>query len=104
MTGQLDTDWTQLSGFQRDLLVAICRLEREDETCYGLAIKRIIEDAYTDTVTHGRLYQNLDELDDRGLVEKQQLDRRTNEYAITETGTSLLREQGSLLRSLTSEE
>lgn len=100
MTARLDTTWTQLSGFQRDLLVAISRLEHEGETCYGLAIKRAIEDVYPDSVTHGRLYQNLDKLDEQRLIEKRELDRRTNEYVITEEGTALLRTHAELLQSL----
>ncbi|MFC6973445.1 PadR family transcriptional regulator [Halomicroarcula sp. GCM10025709] len=100
MAPQLDADWTQLSAFQRDLLVAISQLKRSDETCYGLAIKRVVEDVYPETVTHGRLYQNLDELDEQHLIEKRQLDRRTNEYVITDEGTALLRTHAELLQSL----
>jgi DNA-binding PadR family transcriptional regulator len=100
MTPRLEADWTQLSGFQRDLLVAISWLELEGETCYGLAIKRAIEEVYSDPVTHGRLYQNLDELDEQRLIEKRELDRRTNEYVMTEKGTELLRTHAELLQSL----
>ncbi|ELZ20434.1 PadR family transcriptional regulator [Natrinema limicola JCM 13563] len=35
---------------------------------YGLAIKRELEDYYGTEVNHGRLYPNLDELVDLGLV------------------------------------
>lgn len=100
MSDQLAPEWAQLSGFQRDLLVVICSLERAGETCYGLAIKSEIEDAYPDVVTHGRLYQNLDKLAERGFLEKRALDRRTNEYAITSDGTALLAAHGELLTEL----
>ncbi|WP_239647675.1 PadR family transcriptional regulator [Natrinema altunense] len=86
------TTWGDLSGFQRDALEAIARLEREDETCYGLAIKRRLEPQYGD-VNHGRLYPNLDTLVERGLVEKAALDQRTNEYALTDDGRGLLRQR-----------
>jgi DNA-binding PadR family transcriptional regulator len=53
---------------------------------YGLAIKRQLEDYYESEVNHGRLYPNLDELVERGLVEKSELDKRTNQYALTDAG------------------
>ena len=83
------TTWADLTGFQRDALEAIARLERDDETCYGLAIKRLLEPQHGE-VTHGQLYPNLDSLVDRGLVEKSALDKRTNEYVLTDDGRGLL--------------
>ncbi|WP_408957281.1 helix-turn-helix transcriptional regulator [Natrinema sp. 74] len=81
--------WGDLTGFQRDALEAIARLERDNETCYGLAIKRRLEPQHG-TVNHGRLYPNLDTLVERGLVEKSALDKRTNEYLLTDDGRGLL--------------
>ncbi|SDC06562.1 PadR family transcriptional regulator [Natrinema hispanicum] len=83
------TMWSDLTGFQRDALEAIARLERDGETCYGLAIKRRLEPQHGE-ITHGRLYPNLDSLVDRGLVEKSALDKRTNEYMLTSDGRGLL--------------
>jgi DNA-binding PadR family transcriptional regulator len=37
-------------------------------------------------IHHGRLYPNLDTLVEKGLVEKSQRDRRTNEYTTTRRG------------------
>ncbi|PCR89423.1 PadR family transcriptional regulator [Natrinema ejinorense] len=85
------TTWGNLTGFQRDALEAIARLERDDETCYGLAIKNQLEPKYGE-VNHGRLYSNLDALVERGLVEKSALDKRTNEYVLTSDGRGLLRQ------------
>ena len=81
--------WADLTGFQRDCLEAIARLERDDETCYGLAIKRKLEPDHGE-VNHGRLYPNLNELADKGLIEISELDRRTNEYVLTDSGRALL--------------
>jgi len=53
---------------------------------YGLAIKRQLESYYDSEVNHGRLYPNLDDLVEEGLVEKSELDKRTNQYALTDTG------------------
>jgi DNA-binding PadR family transcriptional regulator len=72
-----------LTGFQRDLLFAIAG---QDEP-HGLAIKEELEEYYEKEIHHGRLYPNLDTLVDKGLVEKGELDRRTNYYTLTSRGT-----------------
>ncbi|MDZ7730731.1 MAG: PadR family transcriptional regulator [Natrialbaceae archaeon] len=71
-----------LTGFQRDLLYVI---GGEDEP-HGLAIKEELETYYESEIHHGRLYPNLDTLVEKGLVEKGQLDRRTNVYTLTRRG------------------
>ncbi|PSQ61480.1 MAG: PadR family transcriptional regulator [Halobacteriales archaeon SW_9_67_25] len=71
-----------LTGFQRDLLVVIAGLDEP----HGLAIKDELEEYYESEVNHGRLYPNLDELVEKGLVEKGQKDRRTNVYHLTQRG------------------
>ena len=71
-----------LTGFQRDLLYVITGLEDP----HGLALKDDLEDYYNKEIHHGRLYPNLDTLVDKGLIEKGQLDRRTNVYALTDRG------------------
>lgn len=72
-----------LTGFQRDLLYVIAGLDDP----HGLAIKDELEDYYEKEIHHGRLYPNLDTLVEKGLVEKSQRDRRTNEYTTTRRGT-----------------
>lgn len=71
-----------LTGFQRDLLYVIAGMDDP----HGLAIKDEIEDYYETTIHHGRLYPNLDTLVENGFVEKGNLDRRTNFYALTDAG------------------
>ena len=71
-----------LTGFQRDLLYVIAGLEDP----HGLAIKDELEDYYEKEIHHGRLYPNLDTLVEKGLIEKSQRDRRTNEYTTTRRG------------------
>jgi len=68
-----------LTGFERDLLYTI--VGQDDP--HGLAIKEELEDYYESEIHHGRLYPNLDQLVDKGLVEKGELDRRTNYYTVT---------------------
>lgn len=81
--------WNDLSGFQRDMLESIAALEKENEEPYGLAIKHDLERDYGD-VNHGRLYPNLDELVEYGFVDKNRLDKRTNEYALTDAARRML--------------
>ncbi len=76
----------ELTGFQRDLLFVIAAVE----PVKGTKIKAEIEDYYGVEINHGRLYPNLDELADSGLIEKAQRDRRTNEYSLTTRAESLL--------------
>jgi len=71
-----------LTGFQRDLLIVIAGLEEP----HGLAVKAELEDYYESDVNHGRLYPNLDDLVEKGLIEKGQKDRRTNVYRVTSRG------------------
>ncbi|RKD85937.1 PadR family transcriptional regulator [Halopiger aswanensis] len=71
-----------LTAFQRDLLYVIAG---QDEP-HGLAIKEELEQYYEGEIHHGRLYPNLDTVVDKGLVEKGELDQRTNYYTITARG------------------
>jgi len=71
-----------LTHFQRDLLYVIAGKDKP----HGLAIKDELEEYYEGEIHHGRLYPNLDELVEKGLVEKGQRDRRTNFYSLTSRG------------------
>ncbi|AFO57033.1 transcriptional regulator PadR family protein [Natrinema sp. J7-2] len=75
----------ELTKFQTRILEILA-----EDSRYGLAIKSELEDYYGVDVNHGRLYPNLDELCDLELVEKSKLDKRTNNYAITETARAFL--------------
>ena len=77
-----------LTAFQQNILTILA-----EESRYGLAIKRELEAYYGDEVNHGRLYPNLDDLVDMGLVEKSELDKRTNEYGLTEEGLEAVFDQ-----------
>jgi PadR family transcriptional regulator PadR len=71
-----------LTGFQRDLLFIVAGLDGPN----GVTVKDELEQYYGQEVRHGRLYPNLDTLVEKGLVEKGQKDRRTNEYLLKESG------------------
>ena len=70
-----------LTAFQQNILTILA-----EEGMYGLAIKRELEEYYQTEVNHGRLYPNLDDLVEMDLVEKSELDKRTNQYELTEKG------------------
>lgn len=72
----------ELTAFQRDLLCVISGLDKP----HGVAIKDEIEDYYGTKIPAGRLYPNLDELVEAGLVSKGQHDLRTNAYTLTNQG------------------
>lgn len=71
-----------LTGFQRDLLYVAAS---EDEP-NGLELKDELEGYYETEIHHGRLYPNLDTLVEKGLLEKGELDKRTNYYQVTQRG------------------
>lgn len=78
-----------LTGFQRDLLYVIAGADQPS----GQDVKEDVEQYYTAEINHGRLYPNLDTLVNKELVEKGQIDRRTNYYAITDDGEERIRER-----------
>jgi len=55
-----------------------------------LAYKTELDGYYETEIRHGRLYPNLDTLVGRGLLEKGEIDRRTNFYALTDEGRDVL--------------
>lgn len=71
-----------LTAFQRDLLYVVAGLDEP----HGLAIEEELENYYENEIHHGRLYPNLDNLVEKGLVEKAEKDRRTNSYTLTSRG------------------
>ena len=92
---------TDLTGFKRDILVAIESLEATGpnrdlagvmgyEEPTGQCILNRLEQTGYDVVNHGRLYPNLSDLAELGLVEKQAQDERTNAYTLTAEGQEAL--------------
>ena len=91
------TTYYELTGFQRDLLEAIAGVDDEP---YGLALKQYLDERYADPINHSRLYQNLTQLADQNLVNRKELDGRTNEYTLTDAGTQLLQYHADTIASL----
>lgn len=93
------TQWADLSGFQRDLLFEIYRMDTDEP--HGLGIKCAVSETTGQRVNHGRLYPNLDSLVDAGLVEKGETDRRTNAYTLTPAGRRLVETRARLFAAAT---
>lgn len=78
-----------IRGFQRDLLFVIGGLGQPS----GQEILEELEASLSQDVQAARLYTNLDELVEEGLVLKSQEDGRTNQYELTQTGRRKLEER-----------
>lgn len=91
--GSVNQVYADLTAFQRDTLWV---LYGEDdyphpEGYIGLQIREKLEDYYENQqVNHGRLYPNLNKLTGMGLVQKQEIDGRTNGYSITSRGREVI--------------
>lgn len=77
----------ELTAFHFDLLTAVAHGSGS-----GADLKHRLESWHygEDEVNHGRLYPNLDILVECDLIEKGEIDRRTNGYEITEKGLRVL--------------
>ena len=84
-----ETTWYDLLGFQRDLLLVAAEVDGE-ELPKGLTLMARLEDRYSDPINHGRLYTNLSDLEEEGLIESEEIDGRTNAYRVTDRGRELL--------------
>jgi len=91
------TTYHELTGFQRDLLEAIAAVEDDP---YGLALKSYLDERYAEPINHSRLYQNLDQLVEQNLINRDELDARTNEYTLTDAGRQLLQRHAKTLAGL----
>lgn len=94
-----------LTGFQRDLLVAVADIE-DSAIPSGQSVKeRVMAQGYDkDQVQNGRLYPNLDVLENKGLIEKGEIDNRTNSYEPTELGAEFLAEYHATVSRVVSDD
>lgn len=75
-------DFAELTNFRRDILIILAG----GDVLKGLEIKEELEQYYEEEVNHGRLYPNLDELAEKGLIKKTAIDKRSNGYSLTDSG------------------
>jgi DNA-binding PadR family transcriptional regulator len=78
----------ELTEFQKNILNVLVGGSK-----YGLEVKKELEEYYGEEINHGRLYPNLDKLDERGYVEKHARDERTNEYVLTDEARDEVRDE-----------
>jgi DNA-binding PadR family transcriptional regulator len=85
----------ELNRFQYDALAAV----RDEGPCSGAEVKEALERRLGKDVNHGRLYPNLDDLVERGLVRKRrnEPDNRTNQYEAKAEAEAALRDRSDWL-------
>ncbi len=76
----------ELTGFQRDCLYVIAGLSEPR----GVDIKEELGAYYYTEIRKNRLYTNLDELVDVGLIAKAPAEWRNNRYELTDEGLQVL--------------
>jgi len=77
-----------LTGFQKNIVNVLV-----GDSMYGLEVKKELEGYYDQEINHGRLYPNLDRLQEENYVEKYARDERTNEYRLTQKGREKMCEE-----------
>lgn len=83
-----DINPDDLTQFKIDILAALV-----DGPMHGLGIVAEIEEYYGEGINASRLYMSADELIDAGLISKEPLDGRTNEFELTEAGARVLKDR-----------
>ena len=88
--------WFDLNASKRDLLVEIYQMDQPS----GQDIRDRMEAEHGEDVKHGRLYPNLDDLVDYGLLDKGEQNLRTNYYQITNDGRRLVEDTARYFASI----
>lgn len=83
--------WVHLTAFKRDCLTTIRAFEASGHAPKGLEIHEVAEAERGDEIPHSRIYQNLTDLEEAGLIDIGSKDKRTNEYTLSEHGREVLR-------------
>lgn len=87
------SEFLALPAIQRDFLVILAR----EGPQYGLQIKDTLELHQQTNISSGRLYSNLDELAEKGLITKGKFTDRRNRYEISDHGERVLQNYHSWL-------
>ena len=86
----------QLRGFQRDVLFVVYGLDAPN----GQEILDEMERSLSGDVRPGRLYSNLDDLVEMGLVRKARTGGRANRYELTTAGATAVESRHEWERKL----
>jgi len=92
--------WYECSGFQRDLLLGIAAHDHLNERPYGVALQEWLDARYPTTVVRSRVYHNLGELVDMGLIEPMQSPDRKTGYRLTNAGKASLAAHSRFVNAL----
>ena len=88
--------WFDLNSSNRDLLVEIYQMDHPS----GQAIRHRMQAEHGEDVTTTRLYSNLNDLVDHGLLDKGEQDQRTNSYEVTNDGRRLVEDTARYFESI----
>ena len=88
--------WFDLNSSKRDLLVEIYQMDQPS----GQDIRHRMKAEHNEDVDHGRLYPNLDDLVDYGLIYKGEQNLRSNCYQITNDGRRLVEDTARYFASI----
>jgi DNA-binding MarR family transcriptional regulator len=85
-----DVHATNLTRFQIEQLATVARLSTTNTVASGAAIQGVLTNYLDEKIHPPRIYQNLDDLVEVGVLTRSQHDGRTDEYELTEAGDNLL--------------
>lgn len=86
MTTENVPNMADLTGFQRDMLYVIYGLDEP----IGLEISDSLTEYYDEEINNGRLYPNLNDLVELGALNKEERDRRSFYYTVSDEGVEML--------------
>ena len=92
--------WHACSGFQRDLLLGIVTRHRLDEPPYGVALQEWLGARYPHDVVRSRVYHNLGELVEAGLLARDGSSAYRTPYRLTDAGRQCLATHGRFVDAL----
>ncbi|MDS0261895.1 helix-turn-helix transcriptional regulator [Haloarcula sp. S1CR25-12] len=92
--------WYTCSGFQRDLLLGVVTHDRLDESPYGVALQEWLGARYPRDVVRSRVYHNLGELVEAGLLARDGSSAYRTPYRLTDASKQCLATHGQFVNAL----
>jgi Fe2+ or Zn2+ uptake regulation protein len=93
--------WLDLTEIQQQIVKAVIEIETEvGDKPYGVAIKHILEERYGEEISNYHVYPNLNTLVEMGVIEKGQIDQRTNSYESTALARQMVAGEAEHMASL----
>jgi len=92
--------WYSCSGFQRDLLVGIATYSRLEQSPYGANLHGWLDARYPTAVNQSRVYLNLGDLVEAGLLRREPITDRKTAYELTDTAQQALATHAAVIDAL----